>query len=97
MAEVIWSGEVHTWLLRIHDYISQDDAEAADQLINDIYAYAQQLAKFPKLGYRYRNLTDPQIRILLRGRYRIAYVIQPDTNIYILGVFHAGLNLERLI
>jgi plasmid stabilization system protein ParE len=52
VAEVIWSGEAHTWLLRIHDYISQDDAEAADQLINDVYAYAQQLAKFPKLGYR---------------------------------------------
>jgi plasmid stabilization system protein ParE len=35
------------------------------------------------------------IRILLFGHYRIAYLIKPDGNIDILGVFHGALEIER--
>jgi toxin ParE1/3/4 len=39
----------------------------------------------------------PHIRILLYGHYRIAYLLKPDDNIDILGVFHGALDLERYL
>jgi plasmid stabilization system protein ParE len=35
------------------------------------------------------------VRILHYGHYRIAYLIQADGNIDILGVFHGALDIER--
>ncbi len=55
------------------------------------------LSKFPELGYRYERAKKRDIRILLYGHYRIAYAIQPDGNIGILGVFHAALDIERYL
>ena len=71
--------------------------EAADRVINSIYFQAEQLGEFPELGYRYASLADRQVRILLHGRYRIGYLIRPDGNIDILGVFHAALDIERFL
>ena len=45
------------------------------------------------MGHRYHD--DRDIRILLYGHYRIAYLIKLNRDIDVLGVFHGSLEIER--
>ena len=96
MAEIVWAAEAETWLKDIYDYIAQDNPEAAAKVIQGIYLRAQQLAAFPQSGQLHRTETSGDIKILLYGHYRIAYQLQLDNRIVILGVFHGALNIEQL-
>ena len=90
MAEIGWTDEAERWLRDIHDYIAADNPAAAQRTIEGIFQKAQLLARFPHLGYRYESIRDREVRVLLFGHYRIAYLIKPDGNIDVLGVFHAA-------
>ena len=81
----------------IHDYIAQDNPVAAMRMVESIHDKAMLLSKFPELGCRYEGLPDRDIRILLYGHYRIAYVINRNKTIDIVGVFHAALDIERYL
>lgn len=97
MAEIIWTAEAETWLKDIYDYIAQDSPEAAAKVVQGIYRRVQQLAAFPQSGHLYRPETSGDIKILLYGHYRIAYQLQLDNRIVILGVFHGALNIDLLL
>lgn len=45
------------------------------------------------MGYVHNRRRYPDVRILLYGKYRIAYLHRGD--IYVLGVFHGALDLKR--
>ena len=94
MAELNWTHESLQWLEDIFEYLAQDDPAAAASVVGGIYEKAQVLSEFPESGYRYRN-SARNVRILLYGHYRIAYLIKPDGNIDILGVFHGSLDIGR--
>lgn len=95
MAEINWTRESEVWLRDIYDYIAADDADAAARTINNIYEKAQLLRNHPRLGHRYEAEQSREIRILLYEHYRITYLIRPDGNIDILGVFHGALDIDR--
>jgi toxin ParE1/3/4 len=95
MAEINWTVEAERWLQDIHDYIAATNPRAAARVVEGIYEKVQLLRQFPELGYRYDRHPTQHIRILLYGHYRIAYLLKPDDNIDILGVFHGALDLER--
>jgi plasmid stabilization system protein ParE len=95
MAEINWTVEAERWLRDIYDYIAEDNPDAASRVVEGIYEKVQLLRQFPELGYRYERLPHQHIRILLYGHYRIAYLIKPDGNIDILGVFHGALDINR--
>ena len=97
MAEIKWTAEAEQWLRDIFAYISADKPEAARRVVEGIYEKAQVLQRFPEIGYRYDSYPDLNIRILLYGHYRIAYLIKPDGNIDILGVFHGALEIDRYL
>lgn len=97
MAEINWTDEAGKWLKDIYDYIAQGNAKAANRTIEEIYNKAQILRKFPEIGYRYSKYPDRHIRILLYGHYRIVYLIKPDKNIDILGIFHGALDIDRYL
>lgn len=63
--------------------------------LKDIHDYIAQ--DNPKVGYTYENDANNEIRILLYGHYRIAYLIKDTETIDILGVFHGSLAIERYI
>ena len=82
--------------LRIfYSYIAADDPEAAERTITNIYDKAQLLTSHPGLGYKYEPESNREIRILLYEHYRITYLVKPDGNIDILGVFHGSLDMDR--
>ena len=96
MAEIKWSHEAEQWLREIYDYIAQDNPTAAGKVVSGIFDKAQLLSDFPEIGYKYREEPEGEIRILLYGHYRIAYIITDDF-IDILGVFHGALQIERYL
>ncbi len=69
---------------------------AAQNVIEGIYEKTQILECFPEIGYKYRDERDGQIRILLYGHYRIAYLIKQDA-VEILGIFHGSMEIGKYI
>ncbi len=97
MVKLRWTSEAEKWLKDIYNYIAQDNPAAASNVISAIYKKAQTLKELPKIGYIYSNEKDCEIRILLYGHYRIAYLLKEEKIIDILGVFHGALDIDRYL
>ncbi len=97
MAEITWTAEAQRWLKDIYDYIAQGNPAAAEKVVSGIYQRAQVLITFPQVGHKYRSEPEGDIRILLYGHYRIAYLLRGDDQIDILGVFHGALSIDRYL
>jgi len=97
MVKIEWTEEAKFWLKDIHDYIAQDNKRIAKKITKEIYSKVQILATFPQIGYVYPNDDDLEIRILLYGHYRIAYLIKDTNTISVLGVFHGALDIQRYL
>lgn len=94
MAKVRWSNEAADWLERIYEHIAIDDPNVARSIVQDIYEKAQSLELFPKRGHLYKITPQGEVRTLLSGHYRIAYlVIEPDA-VVLLGIYHGALEIE---
>lgn len=94
MAEINWTAEAQRWLEDIFEFIAVDNREAAARVVSGIYERAQVLRRFPQSGYPYQS-SQREIRVLLYGHYRIAYLVKDDGNVDILGVFHGALDISR--
>ena len=81
----------------IFDYIAVENPDAARKVVTGIYEKAQLLHRFPEIGYKYRTEPEGEVRILLYGHYRIAYLVKETDNIDILGVFHGALDIDRYL
>ena len=97
MGRVRWTEEAARWLEEIHDYIAQDSPETALRIVREIHRRAESLTRFPERGYPYRDQPDRDIRILLWGHYRIAYLVHAEDDVEILGVFHGALDIQRYL
>ena len=98
MAEIRWTSEAQTWLKDIHDYIARDNPSSALRVVQGIYEKVQSLRHFPDSGFVYRLEKEGEIRILLYGHYRIAYLRRQEHQIIdILGIFHGALDIDRYI
>lgn len=94
MAEIRWTAEAQRWLEDIYEYVAADNRQAAVRTVEGIYERVQDLVSFPEMGQRY-SASSRNVRILLYGHYRIAYLIKDDGNVDILGVFHGSLDITR--
>lgn len=95
MAQVVWTDEARRWLQDIYDHIAADNEAAAHRTVRAIHQRAEILLTFPEIGYRYRE--RPEIRVLLYGHYRIAYLISATRDVQVLGVFHGALDMGRYL
>jgi plasmid stabilization system protein ParE len=97
VAQIVWTDESLYWLEEIHDYIARDRPEAAIGVVQGIFEKAQLLRQNPHMGFRYEPIEDREVRILLFGQYRIVYLIRAADRIDILGIYHAAMDIERLL
>ena len=95
MAQVVWTDEARRWLQAIYDHIAADNEAAAYRTVLAIHKQAETLLAFPEIGYRYRE--RPEIRVLLYGHYRIAYMFTATRDVQVLGVFHGALDVGRYL
>ena len=94
MAEIVWTLEAARWLEKIHDTIATDNPSAAHNVVSGIYDKIQLLRTFPRIGARYLSIADREVREILYGHYRIAYLIVTEDRIEILGIFHGAMRIE---
>ena len=79
----------------IRDYIAEDNPDAADWMVTEIFDALRGLVQFPNVGYRRPKLTSRSVRFKLVREYVIAY--EPDkTPLRVLAVFH-GRRSPRVI
>ncbi|HVS14376.1 MAG TPA: type II toxin-antitoxin system RelE/ParE family toxin [Thermoanaerobaculia bacterium] len=97
MGTLRWTLEASECLQEIHAYIAKDNPDAARRVIRDIYARAQDLKHFSKIGYEYTTRKGHAVRVLLFGHYRIVHQVLSDDAVEILGVFHGAMDLERIL
>ena len=97
MAEIRWTEEAAAWLEDIYRYIAQDSPGEATRVVKGIYDKVQILAEFPEMGYRYRTAPEGDIRVLLYGHYRIAYLARGTDTVEMLGIFHGALDIDRYL
>lgn len=97
MVEIRWTDEAYRWLRDIRDYIAENNPNAAQKVVSGIYERAQILVEFPEIGYKYREDKDGEIRVLVYGHYRMAYLIKSESVIDILGIFHGALDIDRYL
>ena len=97
MAEIVWTFEAADCLESIRIYIALQSPAAAEKVVAGIYGKVQLLRIHPRLGQRYEPVTDREVREILYGRYRIAYLLKTDERIEILGVFHGAMEIERYL
>ena len=57
----------------IREHIGEDNLDAADRVITEIFDGFRALVAFPHQGYRRPNLTSRPLRFKLVGEYVIAY------------------------
>lgn len=72
MIEVVLSELAEADLADIWVFVAQDNAEAADRLLDQLHERCQFLAATPKAG-RQRSELDPSIRSFALGNYVIFY------------------------
>ena len=94
MATITWTAEAQRWLEDIFEYIAADSSRVAASTVDGIFERAQVLTTFPEIGHRYAS-SSRNVRVLLYGHYRIAYLLKEDGDIDILGVFHGALDITR--
>ena len=98
MVKVNWTEESRYCLNYIFHYIASDNPSAAVNTVNGIYQKAQLLQDFPEIGYRYYHDSRENVRIILHGHYRIAYLYREKGNeIDILGVFHGKMEIKNYL
>ena len=97
MGQVRWSQEALRWLREVHDYIAKDNPEAARRTAAGIVKRVEILGTFPEIGQRHERSERREIRILLYGHYRIAYVITEERDVKLLGIFHGALDIDRYL
>ncbi len=97
MAQIVWTEEALRWLENIHDYIAADSPSSAHKVVAGIYDKVQLLRDHPRLGQRYGMITNREVREILFGHYRIAYLVESEQRVEILGVFHSAMDIERYL
>lgn len=97
MAEIVWTVEAAKCLEGIHAYIASDNPIAADRVVAGIYEKIQLLRSHPRLGQRYEPIINREVRETLYGHYRIAYLIENEDRIEVLGIFHGAMDIERYL
>lgn len=97
MAKIVWTNESLRWLKEIDEHIARESNQAAARVIEGIYEKVQLLIDHPRAGFRYLQVTDREVRVLLYGHYRVFYEVVDDKRVTILGIFHAALDVQRYL
>jgi plasmid stabilization system protein ParE len=95
VGRVRWTDEANNWLISIYEHIVARNPSAAQRTIDGIAKKAEILELFPEAGQRLEHSSGRNLRKLLYGHYRIAYLIEPNGEIFIIGVYHGAMDLER--
>ena len=92
MSGYAFHPEAFADLDEIWEYIADDNIDAADRVLTDIYSTLATLAASPHMGHRRPDLTERRLRFhVVRGEYLVAYA--PDEKpLWVVAVFNGRRN-----
>ncbi len=82
-----WTSKALSDLKRLHEFLSQTDAQAAGRTIRALTSAPDNLFANPRIGERLSGFGGREVRRVLIKRYEIRYEIK-DSTIYILRIWH---------
>ncbi|RLA08372.1 MAG: type II toxin-antitoxin system RelE/ParE family toxin [Gammaproteobacteria bacterium] len=97
MVKIVWTNKAKCWLKHIFDYISVDNPTAAKKVISGIYEQVDLLKAFPEIGFVFKKNNNQDIRIIMYGHYRIAYLIKDKNHIDILAILHGKMDIKEYL
>jgi toxin ParE1/3/4 len=71
----------------IRDFIAQDNPDAADRLMSEIFDAIRRLVPFPHQGHRRPDLSSRPLRFTLVREYLIAYATEEEP-LWVVAVIH---------
>ena len=83
--------EAYADLDDIRYYIAQENPDAADRVISEIFDTLRGLVAFPHQGHRRPDLTSRPLRFILVREYLIAYAPE-EKPLWVVAVMHARRN-----
>ena len=93
MAEVRWTLQAADDLEAIAEFIAQNSPHYAAVFVMDVLQAAERLTQFPQIGRIVPEISDPVIRELILGHYRLIYRLRADLA-EILTVHHSAKLLD---
>jgi toxin ParE1/3/4 len=87
VSRVVWTEAALAQLLAIRDYIGQTSPVYAARMVDRVLARGPQLSQFPLSGRHVPERSDPSLREVLEGPYRVIYRVRPD-RVEILAIVH---------
>ena len=96
MTAYILAPEALQDLQDIWDYIATENLDAADRMIDTLFAAFEQLAALPGLGHRREDLTNRPLRFWTVEAYLVIYRAE-QTPIEIVAVTRGGRDIPRLL
>jgi plasmid stabilization system protein ParE len=96
MTSYILAPEALQDLQELWDYIATENLDAADRLIDTLFAAFERLATLPGLGHTREDLTDRPLRFWTVDAYLVIYRAE-QTPIEIVAVTRGGRDIPRLL
>ena len=96
MTSYILAPETVRDLHDLWDYIAAENVDAADRMIDTLFAAFEQLAAMPGLGHTREDLTDQPLRFWTVGAYLVIYRAE-RIPIEIVAVTRGGRDIPRLL
>ena len=96
MTPYILAPEALQDLQELWDYIATENLDAADRVIDTLFAAFERLAAMPGLGHRREDLTDRPLRFWTVDAYLVIYRAE-QTPIEIVAVTRGGRDIQRLL
>ena len=94
MTPYILAPEALQDLQELWDYIATENLDAADRMIDTLFAAFERLAAMPGLGHRREDLTDRPLRFWTVDTYLVIYRAE-RTPIEIVAVTRGGRDIPR--
>lgn len=86
--KVMYSPEAVTDLVRLREFIAENDSVAAARIAAELIERVEHLKAFPKMGRKVEKAPDPEIvRDIIFGDYIVRYSLHAET-VIVLRAWH---------
>lgn len=97
MAQVRWTDFAIDELNQIGEFISNDSVRYAEITVTELFSATDILELYPRRGSVVPMFQNDNVRQLIKGSYRIIYLIIDDDSIDILTVHHGSRLISNIV
>jgi|ERR1041385_4101388 plasmid stabilization system protein ParE len=96
MAKYVLSPKAEKHLQSIWDFIAADNQNAADRIVNELFAAFDRLAEWPGIGHTRSDLTQGDVRFWPVRSYLVVYREKP-LPLQIVAILHGARDIPSVL